>query len=237
MTIRGRLLLLLFGLLASCSRPAPVMVVPTASSESPWFEDVTEKVGLEFLHDAGPIGQDFFMPQSVGSGCAFFDFDGDDKLDIYLIHNGGPNGKKNQLFHQEDNGSFRDVSAGSGLNVAGYGMGVAVGDFDNDGLPDVLLTEYGAIHLFRNQGGGRFIDVASAANLENPLWGTSAAFFDFDRDGWLDLIVVNYVDYDRSISCPGAGGQTRLLRTESLPRQHSAALPQPGLARRQGCFF
>src|SRR2546421_11245060 len=93
-------------------------------SGSPWFEDVTEQSGLHFVHDAGPTGT-FFMPQVLGSGAALFDCDGDRKLDIYLLHNGGPKGKRNQLFRQEEGGRFRDISAGSGLDVAGDGMGGA----------------------------------------------------------------------------------------------------------------
>jgi hypothetical protein len=166
----------------------------------PWFEDVTEKSGIHFVHDAGPDGR-HFMPQIMGSGVALFDFDNDGRLDIYLVQNGGPNGKKNQLYHQEPDGSFKDVSAGSGLDVSGYGMGVAIGDVDNDGWPDVLLTEYGRIRLFRNNGNGTFTDVTKESGLENSLWGTSAAFVDYDRDGWLDLVVVNYVAYDPARAC------------------------------------
>jgi hypothetical protein len=179
---------------------------PQPPPEPPWFEDVTEKLGLRFNHDCGPPSSTFFMPQIAGSGGAFLDFDGDGRLDIYLIHNGGPDGAKNQLFHQEADGTFRDVSAGSGLDVAGYGMGVAVADVNNDGRPDVLLTEYGATRLFLNEGGGRFREVTREAGLDNPLWATSAAFFDYDRDGWLDLVVVNYVDYDPSVPCTPRGG-------------------------------
>jgi hypothetical protein len=166
----------------------------------PWFQDITEKSGIRFVHDAGPAGR-HFMPQIMGSGVALFDFDNDGRLDVYLVQNGGPNGKKNQLYHQEPDGSFKDVSAGSGLDVAGYGMGVAVGDIDNDGWPDVLLTEYGRIRLFRNNGNGTFTDVTKESGLENTLWGTSAAFVDYDRDGWLDLVVVNYVSYDPVREC------------------------------------
>lgn len=174
------------------------------------------------------------MPQIMGSGAAFLDYDGDGKLDIYLIHNGGPHGAKNQLFHQEKDGTFRDVSAGSGLDVAGYGMGVAVADVNNDGRPDVLLTEYGATRLFLNQGGGHFVEVTRTAGLDNPLWATSAAFCDFDRDGWLDLIVVNYLDYDPSTRCPGRGGKIDFC-TRACSRARwrtSIAISANGLARR-----
>ncbi len=120
-----------------CGGPAPQEPAPPGPA---WFEDVTDTLGLTFTHDAGPITPAYFMPQIMGSGCAFLDFDGDGRLDIYLIHNGGPGGKKNQLFQQQADGKFRDVSAGSGLDVAGHGMGVAVGDVNNDGRPDVLLA-------------------------------------------------------------------------------------------------
>src|SRR5262249_18278205 len=148
----------------------------------------------------------YFMPQIIGSGAALFDYNGDGLLDVYLIHNGGPKGTTNRLFRQEPDGRFTDVSKGSGLDVAGYGMGVATGDVNNDGRPDVLLTEYGRIRLFLNKSDATFTDVSREAGLENPLWGTSAAFFDYDRDGWLDLVVVNYVEYDPSVPCVNPAG-------------------------------
>jgi hypothetical protein len=224
--------LLLLGLLVGCNRSAPSIVDPAAPAQPEWFEDVTEKRELQFTHDCGPITPNYFFPQIAGSGCAFLDFDGDGLLDIYLIHNGGPKGTRNQLFQQQRDGTFRDVSAGSGLDVAGYGMGVAIADVNNDGRPDVLLTEYGATRLFLNQGGGRFVEITREAGLDNPLWATSAAFFDFDRDGWLDLIVVNYVDYDKSITCAGSGGKLDFCGPNTFkgtaPRLYRNLGPQPG---------
>jgi hypothetical protein len=148
------------------------------------------------------------MPQIVGSGAALFDFDNDGRLDIYLIHNAGPQSKStNRLFHQEKDGRFTDVSAGSGLDIAGYGMGVAVGDVNNDGWPDVLLTQYGDSRLFLNNGNGTFSDVTKEAGLDLVLWATSASFVDYDRDGWLDLVVVNYLDYGMGRTCTDFGGK------------------------------
>ena len=175
---------------------------PTPPNEDgpAWFEDVTEKVGLDFVHDPGPTGA-YFMPQSMGSGCAFF-HDGDGTLCIYLLQNAGPDSKSiNRLYRQQPDGKFKDATEGSGLGVAGYNMGVAIADVNNDGLPDVLLTQFGGIKLFLNLGGGRFTDVTDESGLSNPLWATSAAFLDYDRDGWLDLVVVNYVDYNPKLPC------------------------------------
>jgi hypothetical protein len=188
--------------------PIPTPSAKEESQEPPWFEDITEVAGLLFTHDAGPVNDKYFLPQIIGSGAALFDFDNDGRLDILLLQNGGPAGRsKNQLFHQEKDGRFTDVSAGSGLDIAGYSMGVAIGDVNNDGWPDVLITQYRGVKLFLNNGNGTFTDVTREAGLENPLWGTSAAFVDYDRDGWLDLVVVNYLDYDPAARCAAAGGQ------------------------------
>jgi enediyne biosynthesis protein E4 len=199
-------LVVLSGFAASCQSPRTEPVAEVEPVEPPWFRDWTAEKGLHFQHDAGPPPQQYFMPQMIGSGAALFDFDGDGRLDIYLLQNGGPKGSRNRLYQQQDDGRFKDVSADSGLDIAGHNMGVAVGDANNDGRPDVLVTQCTGVKFFLNQGGGRFVDVTDKAGLRNPNWGASAAFVDFDRDGWLDLVVVNYVDHDPSRSCSGLSG-------------------------------
>jgi hypothetical protein len=194
----GLCLLALAGL-AGCNKPTPPQ--PTETAEVAWFEDITQEVGLDFTHDAGVADEVYFMPQITGSGSALFDFDGDGRLDILLLNNAGPKGRPNQLFKQMPDGTFKNVSKGSGLDFSGYCQGVAIGDVNNDGLPDVLITEYGGVRLFLNNGDGTFADVTVQAGLTNPLWATSAAFVDYNRDGWLDLVVVNYLKYEPLKQC------------------------------------
>jgi hypothetical protein len=205
---RVPVLAFLIALVLSSCRPAGSPETPREPGMPSWFQEVGQAAGLDFRHDAGPLPAGrYFLPQIIGSGAALLDYDNDGRLDIYLVQNGGPqSNSRNRLYHQERDGRFTDVSTGSGLDVAGYGMGVAVGDVDNDGLPDVLLTEYGRIRLFHNQGQGNFADITPAAGLDNPQWGTSSCFVDYDRDGWLDLVVVNYVENDPTKVCSHGGG-------------------------------
>jgi hypothetical protein len=193
---------------AGCQRaedsPANTAQPPGAAGPA-WFEDVTERLGLKFVHVAGT---NYWMPDQVGSGLALFDYDNDGRLDVYFVQNGGPNSAAhNQLFHQEPDGTFRDASAGSGLDVNGRGMGAIAGDVNNDGLPEVVVTEYGAVRLFQNLGAGKFREVTREAGLDNPRWAAPASFLDFDRDGWLDLVVGNYVDYDPTHICHDVQGR------------------------------
>ena len=197
----------LTALLVGCGGTPTAGSAPAVAPADQWFEDVTAAAGLHFVHDAGPTGT-YSMPQVIGSGAALFDADGDGRLDVYLLQNGGPkSGSTNRLFLQRPDGTFRDATEGSGLGVAGYGMGVAAGDVNNDGRPDLFVSEYGAAHLFLNKGGATFADVTRAAGIDHLLWGASCTFVDYDRDGWLDLVVVNYVDIDPTRPCRLAGGQ------------------------------
>jgi hypothetical protein len=210
---RAGVLLLLLAALGCGGESAPAEGPPASAA---WFADVTDKWGLDFAHEAGPVGR-YFLPQIMGSGAAVLDFDNDGRLDLYLVQNGGPGSARNRLYRQGADGRFKDISAGSGLDVAGYGMGVAVGDVDNDGWVDVYLSQYGGGRLFCNRGKGTFEDVTRAAGVAQPRWGSSAAFFDYDRDGWLDLVVANYVDYDPSQKCGKEGGQPDYCHPSRFP--------------------
>ncbi len=200
--------------------PSQNSVDPTTANIDHVFVDATESVGLEFVHVAGG-NNPYFVPRSIGSGGALLDYNDDGLLDIYLIQNAGPeSGTRNQLFRQKRDGTFANVSLGSGLDVEGYGMGAAAGDVNNDGRVDLLLTEYLQSRLFLNHSEGdtvRFTDVTEAAGLQNRAWGTSAAFFDFDRDGWLDIVIVNYLYYDASRWCSDAGGRRDFCGPQSFP--------------------
>ena len=191
----------------------------------PWFEDVTARLGIDFVHDPGPVEERdgagkmverYFMPAIVGSGVALFDFDGDGLLDLYLLQGAGPDGPRAKLYKQMPGGTFKDVSAGSGLDIAGHCQGVAVGDVNNDGLPDVAVSLFGGIKLFLNQGDGTFKEAALEAGLRDGLWGTSLAFIDYDRDGRLDLFVTNYIAYDPSWHCKNNDGKRDFCAPKSF---------------------
>ncbi len=162
------------------------------------YTDITSPAGIKFTHNTGRTGQKY-LPETMGSGCAVFDADGDGWLDILLINSmdWAPRGRKSfsALYRNNRNGTFADVTAGSGLDVEMYGMGVAVGDYDNDGMDDVYITALEGDRLFHNEGGCRFSDVTKASGISNANFATSAAWLDFDRDGKLDLFVANYVEW------------------------------------------
>ncbi len=192
-------------MIAGCRPTQPEPVQAQGPPDPVWFKDTTTKVGLDFHHDPGPLGS-YFMPQIFGSGAGvLLDYKHEDPCYLYLVNNGGPKGAPNRLYRWHA-GRFTDVTKGSGLDVAGYGMGVAVGDFDNDGHPDIYLSQYGGGRLFHNRGDFTFEDITKQAGVELPGWGTSCCFVDYDRDGWLDLIVVHYLDYDPMHHCSASNG-------------------------------
>ena len=151
----------------------------------------------------------------MGSGGAFLDYDNDGDLDIYLIQAAAQG--TNRLYRQEPDGRFVDATEGSGLGDSGYGMGVAVGDFDNDGRVDVYVTNYGPDVLYRNLGGGRFENVTQKAGFEANAWSSSATFCDYDADGYLDLYVAHYVAYDSETRCFKHDGRRDFCGPQEFP--------------------
>ena len=187
--------------------PELVALIP----DVPLFRNLATERGIDFHHDAGATGQ-FLMPEIMGSGAALLDFDRDGDLDVYLV-NGGPTASRaqnsagaNQLFRQDDAGQFENVTEAIGGGDEHFGMGVAVADVNNDGFPDLYITNYGPDQLYLNDKGTRLVNVTADAGISNDRWSVSSAFADIDRDGWLDLYVANYVDYDPSRACPTADG-------------------------------
>jgi len=203
-------------LLSACKQPAAVTPANTAAeqaataspSPSPTpprpsgpveFTDVTTEAGIRFKHNSGAFGKKY-LPETIGSGAAFLDYDNDGWQDIFFVNSmDWPENKKRRsfsaLYHNNKDGTFTDVTAQSGLGVEMYGLGVAVADYDNDGNEDIYVTCVGPNHLFRNLGGGKFADVTMRAGVGDPGFSTSAAWFDYDNDGKLDLFVGNYVEW------------------------------------------
>ena len=176
-----------------------------ANSQKPIFDEVAEKVGLTFRHYNGMTGR-FYLPEIMGAGGALFDYDNDGDLDVFLVQgaelesNRKPNGmpRQGKLFRNDldaDKLRFTDVTEKSRIRATGYGMGVAVGDINNDGRPDLYVTNLGSNQMYLNKGDGTFEDVTRSSATDDPRWSTSASFLDYDRDGWLDLMVVNYAEF------------------------------------------
>jgi len=163
------------------------------------FRDITKQAGINFVHNNGAAGKKW-LPETMGAGCAFIDYDNDGYPDILLVNGkdwttpGKPSTLK--LYHNNRNGTFTDVTAKAGLAISLFGMGAAVGDYDNDGYNDIFVSALGQSHLFHNNGNGTFTDITKAAGMWGPNeFSTSAAWVDYDRDGKLDLVVVNYVQW------------------------------------------
>jgi hypothetical protein len=163
------------------------------------FVDITHQAGINFMHNTGAFGKRY-LPETMGAGCAFIDFDNDGNPDILLVNGKDFPGHKSKrttmkLYHNNGNGTFTDVTARAGLDIEMYGMGVAIGDYDNDGWDDIYITGLGESRLFHNEHNGTFKDVTRAAGVNNTGFGASAAWVDYDKDGKLDLFVTNYVSW------------------------------------------
>src|ERR1700730_2608015 len=203
--------------LAALIFTARALVPPQNSAPSPdqtaskpgSFVDVTSSLGVHFQYLASHTSRKY-LPETMGAGVALFDYDNDGRLDLFLV-NGSPladpaaksivpekSGPKywNRLFHQKADGTFEDVTEKAGLQGAGYGMGVAVGDFDNDGFEDLYVTALGGNKLYHNNGNGTFTDITEKAGVGGSGWSTSAAWGDLDNDGLLALIVLRYLEWD-----------------------------------------
>jgi len=164
------------------------------------FTDITEKAGIKFKHMSSPEKK--YIVESMSGGVALFDYDNDGYLDIYLVNSLTVDMVKSKektrsvLYHNNGDGTFSDVTDKAGVGDIGWGMGVAIGDYNNDGWDDIYVTCLGPNHLLRNNGNGTFTDVTQRAGVGDPRWSTGAAFVDYDNDGKLDLFVSNYVDFD-----------------------------------------
>ena len=181
---------------AASPSPSPTPPRPSGAIE---YTDVTNEAGIHFKHNSGAFGKKY-LPETIGAGGAFLDYDNDGWQDILLVNSmDWPENKKHKsfpaLYHNNKDGTFTDVTQQAGLAVEMYGLGVAVADYDNDGNDDIYITCVGPNHLFRNLGGGKFADVTAKAGVGDPGFSTSAAWFDFDNDGKLDLFVGNYVEW------------------------------------------
>ncbi len=174
------------------------------------FSDIGAKAGLHAPLIYGPEDKKTYIVETTGCGCAFIDFDNDGWLDIFTLSGtrfeGPPPGTTNRLYKNNRDGTFTDITEKSGLTKAGWASAVAVGDFDNDGFDDMLVTYYGQNVLYKNNGNGTFTDVTEKSGLlhEGPRWGSGCAFVDYDRDGRLDIVVANYLQFDKDkIPKPG----------------------------------
>src|SRR5271165_4112183 len=177
------------GLVAALAIAGVGAMSPTPVTSPVQFKDVTAAAGIHFKHNAGKAGKKY-LPETMGAGVAIFDYNGDGKPDILFVNSKDlePHGKRTTcaLYRNNGNGTFADVTAGSGLDIEVYGIGVSTADYDNDGREDIYITALEGDHLFHNEGNGKFRDVTQAAGIQNANFGTSAAWLDYDHDGrWI----------------------------------------------------
>ena len=214
---------------APSAAPAVEVKIPTVK-----FTDITKESGINFVHFNGATGEKL-LPETMGGGVAFLDFDGDGHQDLLFVNSTswpgaatGAGAKPTMaLYHNDGTGHFKDVTSGSGLDVSFYGMGVAVGDYDNDGRVDVFITAVGGNHLFHNEGGGKFRDVTTEAGVggSGRDWSASATWLDYDNDGKLDLFVCNYVKWSKEIDLEVGYKLVGVGRAYGQPMNFEGAFP------------
>ena len=216
------------------SLPAPIAPrAPTVEPPVARFTDITRTAGIDYVHSTGAYGEKL-LPETMGGGVAFFDFDGDGDADLLFVNgawwpwhplDNGP--FPTAALYRNDAGQFTNVTSGSGLDVPFYGMGVATADFDQDGRIDVLLTGVGGNRLFRNEGEGRFTDVTAEAGVGGGPgdWSTCSAWFDYDNDGDLDLFVGNYIRWSRASDAEVGYSLVGVGRAYGPPNNFQGAFP------------
>jgi hypothetical protein len=243
--------LLVVALCASTAR-AQQLATQAAPPRSPHaaegvlYEDVTAQAGLGKFHHRAGDPQKPYLPETLGSGVALFDYDNDGWLDIYLVNalanprqQDKPEAPRSALYRNNRDGTFSDVTAAAGIENRRWGVGVCSGDIDNDGWQDLYVTNLGASRLYKNNGRGSFADMAAAANVQVQGWATGCAFGDYDRDGLLDLYVARYVNFDWDHP-PPAGGRSDSESTARAKVEKPAQSPAMGAAydpQKSDCRF
>ena len=219
---KSNLLVLITAISALFLTLTPLLALPI---ESPiHFTDATDIAGIHFKHAAGAAGE-FHLPETLGTGGAFLDYDNDGDLDLYLVNSAAPS----MLYRNNGDGTFTDVTSAADVsNQKSYGHGVACGDYDNDGYVDIYVTNFGANRLYHNNGDGTFTDATNKSGTGDSLWSSSATFFDYNLDGDLDLYVVNYLNYKLDASYPPcfenpAFGATEKVRGYCHPKHFEGA--------------
>ncbi len=216
----GLVAALALGFGVGCASVEEIAESPVAAETEVTFVEVSAAAGIDFVHHNGRSGHKW-LPETLGSGVAFIDYDADGYPDLFFV-NSGPfepqsDGPTSHLYHNNQDGTFTEVTQAAGLGVAMYGLGVAFGDYDNDGFDDLYVTALAGDHLFHNQGDGTFADVSGEAGIDNANFGTSVAFLDYDRDGLLDILVNNYVQWspETDIWCTLDGDSKTFCTPES----------------------
>jgi enediyne biosynthesis protein E4 len=203
----------------------PALALPPATP-FPFEEIPPEKSGIRWVHASGKSPEKY-LPESSGPGCAFLDYDNDGWMDIYLVNSGKcdfftpTTPLRNALYKNNRDGTFTDVTEKAGVNGGGYGQGVAVGDYDGDGFPDLYVTQYGRSILYHNNGDGTFSDVTEKAGVAAPGWASSAVWFDYDNDGRLDLFVGKFAEFSKELNKP-CGIHEDGRRHYCIPKVYSA---------------